>query len=44
MPSLGKGHFLYRCQKCSAYWEETVRFAHEIPREEAETLKERIEK
>ncbi len=35
---IGGGHFLYRCEKCGAYWEETLRLAHEIPKEEAEAL------
>ena len=41
---IGGGHFLYRCEKCGAYWEETLRYAHEISKEEAETLLPSIEK
>jgi hypothetical protein len=41
---IGGGHLLYRCGKCGAYWEETLRLACEIPREEAEALLVSIEK
>jgi len=35
---IGGGHLLYRCQKCGAYWEETLREAHEISKVEAQAL------
>jgi hypothetical protein len=41
---IGGGHFLYRCEKCGAYWEEAIREAHEIPTKEAEALLTSISK
>jgi uncharacterized Zn finger protein len=41
---IGGGHLLYRCEKCGAYWEEGMRYAHEIPEEDAEALLITLEK
>ena len=36
--AIGGGHLIYRCEKCGAYWEETLRLACEIPKDQAEAL------
>ena len=40
---IGGGHFLYQCGTCGAYWEDKIRLACEISKDEAEKLLSEIE-